>query len=510
MTHEENNPAAGPVETRPEAEPSPAAVTAVADTPASGPAEDGAKPTVVGIGASAGGLAALKTFFSHVPEASGLAFVVVVHLSPEHKSHLAELLQPQVRMPVRQVTETMPLEADQVYVIPPNANLNTIDTHLRLSELEEKRRERAPIDHFFRTLAQTHDGHAIGVILSGTGSDGTLGLKEIKEQGGLTVVQDPTEAEYDGMPQSAIATGLVDLVLPLAEIPAALLHFSRTEPKVTIPTEGQELDGDERQGLQKVFAQIRARTGRDFSRYKRSTVLRRVSRRMQLAQVEELEQYLTLLRSRPEEVGALADDLLITVTDFFRDPAVFQTLEQEVVPRLFEHKGAEDEVRVWVVGCATGEEAYSLAILLLEAAARREAPPRLQIFASDLHEPSLRKAREGFYPGDIESHVSPARLQRFFQQDNGGYRVRKEVRELIVFAPHNLLGDPPFSRLDLISCRNLLIYLQRDIQHDVIDLFHYALRPEGYLLLGTSETLEATELFYPQDKESHLYRKRNV
>jgi two-component system CheB/CheR fusion protein len=236
------------------------------------------EPTVVGIGASAGGLAALKTFFAHVPADSGLAFVVVVHLSPDHKSHLADLLQPLVKMPVQQVTETVPLEANHVYIIPPNANLDTVDTHLRLSKLEEKRQERAPIDHFLRTLAKTHDGDAIGVILSGTGSDGTLGMKEVKEKGGLTIVQDPNEAEYDGMPQSAISSGLIDLVLPLAEIPPTILRFIRTEPRVAVPEEGRDLKHEERQLHQKIFAQLRARTGRDFSRYKHSTIIRRITR----------------------------------------------------------------------------------------------------------------------------------------------------------------------------------------------------------------------------------------
>ncbi|TWT90346.1 Chemotaxis protein methyltransferase [Pseudobythopirellula maris] len=465
---------------------------------------------LVGIGASAGGLAALKSFFADVPEGSGLAFVVVVHLSPEHKSHLAELLQPHVKIPVQQVTETVRLEPDHVYVIPPGANLDAVDTHLRLTELEASRQERAPIDHFFRTLAQTHDGQSIGVVLTGTGSDGTLGLREIKEMGGLVVVQDPSDAEYDGMPQSAVATGLVDLVLPLAEIPAALLKFVGTRPRLPKPEEGETLSDDTRRLLQTVFSQIRARTGRDFTAYKRSTILRRITRRMQVNQIEELGAYVELLRASAEEVRTLAEDLLITVTNFFRDAEVFERLEKHVVPALFDRGDPDQPLRVWSVGCATGEEAYSLAILLLEEAARRDAPRPIQVFASDLHERSLHKAREGFYPGDIETDVSPERLERFFEKEDGGYRIRKEVRDLVVFAPHNLLGDPPFSRLDLISCRNLLIYLQRDLQPSVIELFHYALRGEGRLVLGTAETLEASELFELEDKRCCVYRRRNV
>jgi len=465
--------------------------------------------SIVGIGASAGGLAVLKTFFEHVPDDSGLAYVVVMHLSPEHKSHLAELLQPHVKMSVEQVTETVKLERNHVYVIPPGANLNTIDTHLRLTDLESRRQERAPIDHFFRTLATAHDHNAIGVILSGTGSDGALGMREIKQKGGPCIVQDPAEAEYDGMPQSAIATGIVDLVLPVRQIPTEILRIVRTQPRVTITEDGEELDAETRNLLYKIFAQIRVRTGRDFSRYKRSTILRRIQRRMQIRHIEETTDYLELLRADADEVRTLGDDLLVNVTSFFRDPETFEKLESETIPALFKGKGAGDEIRLWSVGCATGEEAYSLAMLLLEEASRREIAPRIQIFASDLHEHSLRKARDGFYPGDIEANISPERLKRFFIQESGGYRVCKEVREMVVFAPHNLLGDPPFSRLDLISCRNLLIYIQRHVQRDIIELFHYALRRNGYVLLGTSETIETSELFRVVDKKRAIYQKRN-
>lgn len=465
---------------------------------------------LVGIGTSAGGLAALKQFFAHVPDNSGLAYVVVVHLSPEHKSHLAELLQPHMKMPVEQVTSTVKMEPDHVYIIPPNANLDSIDTHLRLTELESRRQERAPIDHFFRTLASTHTALAIGVVLTGTGSDGTLGLRQIKEAGGLTIVQEPNEAEYDGMPQSAITTGLIDMILPLAQIPEAILSFVRTQPRIRVPSDDEELEDDTRRMLQKIYAQVRARTSRDFSHYKRSTILRRITRRMQFNHIEQLPAYLELLRKQPDEVTALADDLLITVTNFFRDRSVFETLEKEIIPKLFDNRRGDEPIRVWSVGCATGEEVYSLAMLLLEEAARRESVFSLQIFASDLHERSLSKAREGFYPGDIETDVNPERLKRFFVKEDSGYRIRKDVRELVVFAPHNLLSDPPFSRIDLIACRNLLIYLERQIQRDVIELFHYALRRDGYLVLGTSETLDASELFLVHDKKACIYQKRNV
>jgi two-component system CheB/CheR fusion protein len=463
---------------------------------------------VVGIGASAGGLAALKTFFRNVADDSGFAYVVIVHLSPEHESHLATLLQPHSRMPVLQITESTRLEPNRVYVIPPNANVNAIDTHLRLSPLERPGL-RAPIDHFFRTLAQTFDGHAIGVVLTGSGSDGTIGVREIKLRAGLTVAQDPAEAEFDSMPLNAISTGFVDLVLPLASIPGAIRRWSQTEPRLPAVDAGTEtLAQDDRALLQKLFAQVRMRTGRDFARYKLSTVMRRIERRMQLRNVVELDRYVELLGETPDEVRALSDDLLVTVTSFFRDTAVFERIERDVIPYLFEGRSPGDDVRVWCVGCATGEEVYSIAMLLLEKASELDGrSPRLQVFASDLHEKSIQVAREGFYPGDISSEVSPGRLRRFFVEEAGGYRVRKELREIVVFTNHNLLGDPPFSRLDLVVCRNLMIYLQRDVQTDVAKIFHYALRPGGYLVLGGSETVDDAELFRTVDKQHSIYRR---
>lgn len=467
-------------------------------------------PMVVGIGASAGGLAALKELFAHVPKNSGLAYVVIIHLSPDSESRLADVLQPHAAIPVRQVTETTPLEPDQVYVIPPGHNLSAIDTHLRLTEIEDELLERSPVNHFFRTLAATHDGRSIGVILSGTGSDGTLGIRNIHEQGGLTIVQDPAEAEYDGMPQNAVASGVVDLILPLAEIADAIIRFATTEPDVPLDISEKDSEAEQRQLVQKIFVQLHSRTGRDFSRYKESTILRRIRRRMQLLQVVELRDYLKLLRSDGEEVDALADDLLITVTHFFRDPDVFENLASQVIPALF-GEGANKAIRVWSVGCATGEEAYSLAMLLLEEAGRRERPDvSLQIFATDLHDGSLERAREGIYSSDIEAGVGAARLQRFFTREGDAYRVRKEVRERVVFAGHNLLRDPPFSRMDLIVCRNLLIYLRRDTQLDVLELFHHSLNRDGFLVLGSSESLEIPDLFEVVDKRHAVFQKRDV
>lgn len=480
-------------------------------TPAPGPeasrSPSSAVQTVVGVGASAGALATLRTLFGHFSADTGPAFVVVVHLSPDHESHLASLLQPHVRMPVVQVVETTQIKPGHVYVIPPGRNLSAVDTHLRLSDLEARRRERAPIDHFFRTLARTHDGHAVGVVLTGTGSEGALGLREIREQGGMTIVQDPAEATHDGMPRSALLAGAVDRVLPLAQIPEAIAGFAATDPHLPL-TGGGDVDEPTHALLQRILDQIRDRTGRDFSRYARSTILRRLRRRLQLAHLEALDAYLDLLEKHPAEVDALADDLLVTVTRFFRDPAVFEALERHVIPELFRERGRGEVIRAWSIGCATGEEAYSLAMVLIEAAERSEAPPTIQIFASDLHERALDHAREGLYPEDIQTDVSPRRLQRFFTREDGGYRIRKEVRESVVFTAHDLLRDPPFGRQDLISCRNLLMDLQRDLQTEVAEVLHWSLRTEGFILLGPSESLDPTPLFRPVHKEHGLYRKR--
>lgn len=471
-------------------------------------ADIGGKPRyIVGIGASAGGLRALQAFFQRIPEHNDMAFVIVVHLSPDRESHLAELLQPHCKMPVKQVKKTELIEKEHVYVIPPNANLDSIDTHLRLSRLEKSRIERAPIDHFFDTLAATHHHDAIGVILTGTGNDGTLGLKEIKQWGGLTVVQEPGDAEFDGMPQSAISTGIVDVVAPLARIPDAVMQYATIQPNLDLD------DPEEKETVllyQKLMALIKAHNGRDFNRYKISTIQRRVQRRMQLWQIPDFQAYLDLLNKNKEEIDILSDDLLITVTSFFRDPDVFRYLRKEVIPTFFKGKSADDEIRVWSVGCATGEEAYSLAILFAEESARYGTPPKFQIFASDLHQNSLKRAREGFYPGDIEANVSAVRLKKFFQKESGGYRVNKIIRERVIFAPHNLLSDPPFSRVDLVLCRNLLIYIQRSVQAEIIELFHYALKPGGYMVLGTSETADSNDLFQIKSKKNCIFQKRNV
>lgn len=462
---------------------------------------------MVGIGASAGGIPALQIFFDTMPARAGIVFVVVMHLSPEHESNLPQVLQAHTAMPVRQVRGRVRMEPDHVYVIPPNQNLEITDGYLVLSDFEAPRGRRASIDVLFRTLAESHpDG--IGILLSGGGTDGTVGMRAIKEHGGLLMVQSPEEAEYDTMPRSAIATGLIDFVLPAAALAAKLLELRQSGLPTELRERPEALSESEANARQKILTLLQARTGHDFGGYKHSTVLRRIERRMRVAQVESFSAYYGYLRGHQPETQALLKDLLISVTTFFRDAASFEALREHVMPKLFANKELDDEVRVWVPGCATGEEAYSIAMLLLEQAGILTAAPHIQLFASDLDQDALTYARGGLYPESITVDVSKTRLQRFFLHEGAYYRVRKELRDITLFALHNLLKDPPFSRLDLISCRNLLIYLQRDLQEKVVGLFHYALKPDGYLFLGSAERLESLSgLFRTTDKTHRLYRR---
>lgn len=465
---------------------------------------------IVGIGASAGGLTALKAFFEHCPARPGVAFVVVIHLPPKQDSKLAQILQRSTKMNILQVTDPVKLEKNHVYVIPPDFYLNSVDGHLRLSHGEEGGRPVAPIDHFFRTLSDTCNGSCIGVILSGTGSDGTLGIKRIKEAGGFVIVQDPKEAEFDGMIRSALTTGIVDKTLPVRQIPELIITVCSTSPPLKVDSEEEMLRKDHARFLQKLFVQLQSKTGRDYSRYKHSTIMRRINRRMQLLNLTNSGDYLDYIRLHPEEARALADDFLITVTNFFRDVKPFEYLAEEIIPGLIRNQNGENTLRVWSVGCATGEEAYSLAILFIEEARKQDKTPDFQIFASDLHLDSLARARKGHFTGAIEADVPAGRLAKFFTREEGGYRVNKEVREKVIFAPHNLLADPPFSRIDLITCRNLMIYLQRRIQKEVIRVFHYSLNADGFLLLGGSESIEDNNYFLMMDKSQGVYQKRNI
>ncbi|MDR6536579.1 PAS domain S-box protein [Variovorax soli] len=474
------------------------------------------KVPVVGLGGSAGAIASLGTFFRSVPNDSGLAFVVVLHLSSEHESTLAELLQRSTGMPVLQVQDTLKIEPNTVYVIPPRKSLQAINGHLRLGELHSDRGRHVAVDLFFRTLADTHGPRSAAIVLSGADGDGAIGIKRIKERGGLTVAQDPDEAEHGSMPRAAIATGMVDWVLPVAEVGEKVLKYYQLEESLRLPPEEppsvaqarEAAAGVDETALRDVLAFLRTHTGRDFSHYKRATVLRRIGRRMQVNGIDDLQGYLGCMRTRPGETGALLQDLLISVTNFFRDSDCFAALEAQI-PLLFANKSPTDSVRVWVAACATGEEAYSIAMLLSEQARLLDAPPLIQVFATDLDEEAVKAARDGIYPTAIEADVSEERLRRFFIKEHRGYRVRRELREMVLFAVHDVLKDSPFSRLDLVSCRNLLIYLNREAQARALETFNFALRPGARLFLGASESVEdGSQLFTVLDKKHRIYVQR--
>jgi two-component system CheB/CheR fusion protein len=461
---------------------------------------------IVGIGASAGGVAATRAIFENLPDDPGMAFIVVQHLDPNRESELAQILQNDTGMPVEQVTDRSEVVPNHVYVIPAGKSLTIEGRALRLAEPDQPHGQRAPIDRFFRSLAASQKGHAICIVLSGMGEDGASGLKEVKSRGGITMAQLASEAQYDSMPQSAIDTGMVDFVLPIHELTEKLAAIRQSRPKIAGPEGGELAEGD-LSTLQQLFGLLRSETGHDFSGYKRPTMLRRIARRMQIHQLEDMADYLGFLQDQPDEVHELFRTLLINVTSFFRDPDAFEALKDDVIPKLFEQRTHQDEVRVWVPGCATGEEAYSIAILLAEEAAQHADAPGMQILATDPASEAISYAREGMYPTSIEENVSPERLRRFFSQEATGYRVHAKLREAVLFAEHDLLSDPPFSNIDLVSCRNVLIYLQRELQGDVLKLFHYALNPEGYLFLGTSESVDAMpRLFAAFDREHRLFQ----
>jgi len=472
---------------------------------------------VVGLGASAGGLAAALRFFEHLPADSGMAFVVVFHLSPEHESNAAEILQRATRMPVMQVVETVAIEPNHVYVIAPARQLTMDDGHLRVSPLQRTTTgQPVAVDRFFRTLAHAHRDRAVAVVLSGSGSDGAVGLADMKREGGVTFAQWPADAEHDGMPSAAVATGLVDFVLPAAEIPGRLIELWHNAQKIQLP-DGESLglhaEDPESVGAREraeaatreVLALLRIRTGNDFQHYKRATVLRRLERRMQVTVQPNLPAYCNYLESHPEETQPLLQDMLISVTSFFRDRPAFEALERELMQSL-QQRPAAGVWRGWVVGCATGEEAYSLAMVVNDHVSRGGFVP-VQIFASDVDDRALAAARVGLYPDGIVADVPPTRLHDYFEHESGAYRIKRAVREQITFSRHNVLRDPPFSRVDLISCRNLLIYLEREVQAQVLELFHFALNPGGLLFLGSAETADwQPELFTAVDKKNRIYR----
>ena len=456
---------------------------------------------LVGMGASAGGLRALKVLFEAIPADSGLAYVVIVHLDPDHESQMANLLQSGARIPVTQISSTFTPEPNHAYVIPPNSNLTAVNGTVELST----RDRHAPIDLFFRTLAHVYGTNSVGVVLSGTGADGTAGLRWIRDAGGITIAQTPDEAEYKAMPKSAIASGQVDLVLPAAEIPARLIDLTRDDSRRSLLDD--PLVEDVGESLGRIVAALRRHTGHDFGGHKRSSMLRRVQRRMRFRKIDTLADYARLLRGDSEEVDRLFHDLLISVSGFFRDAEAFAALEREVIPKLFAGKGPEDHVRVWVAGCATGEEAYSLAILLSEHQSTLTAPPGIQIFATDIDEAAWRRARTGAYPGTIASELSPERLERWFKTDVKGLRVKEALREVVLFAAHDMLRDPPFSKLDLVSCRNVMIYLKPPAQKSLLNTFGFALLPHGYLFLGASEFIGDSGMFATVDATNRIYRR---
>jgi two-component system, chemotaxis family, CheB/CheR fusion protein len=467
---------------------------------------------VVGIGASAGGLAAFGAFFSGMPADvdPGMAFVLVQHLAPDHKSILTELVRRYTRMQVFQVEDGMRVRPNCAYIIPPNRDMAFLDGALHLLTPSAPRGRRLPIDFFFRSLAQDQHERAVCIVLSGTGSDGTLGVRDVKGEGGMAMAQNPESTEFDGMPRSAIATGLVDFVLPPAEMPAQLMAyaayaFGRKPRAAAAPVPRTE------NALKKIFILLRAETGHDFSRYKPSTIGRRVERRMAIHQVEDMDWYVRYLQRTPVEVDALFRDILIGVTNFFRDPEAFAALEKQIIPGLFTGKAAGAPLRVWVPGCSHGEEAYSIAILLQEHMEALKRSFKLQIFATDIDRAAIDTGRAGVYPGSIASDISRERLARFFARETDGnaYRIHKGIRDTLVFSEQDVIKDPPFSKLDLISCRNLLIYMGAELHKKLIPLFHYALNPGGFLFLGTSETVgEFTDLFAARDRKAKLYQRK--
>lgn len=463
---------------------------------------------VVGIGASAGGLEAVGELIRSVP-VDGMAFIVVQHLAPDHESVLPQLLARNSPLPVVAAADGMTLEPSRVYVIPPNADLAIMHGVIRIMAPSTAHGPRLPVDYLFRSLAEDQGDSAIGIVLSGTGTDGTLGIKAIKAAGGFTFVQDPSTAKYDGMPRSALASGAADYRLSPRQIGEELGRIA-SRPKVRAV--GRTLEPPRVQDqLGKLFVLIRSEFGNDLTNYKHSTIDRRIERRMMLHKLGSLEDYVRFVQENREELGALYKDMLIAVTSFFRDGDVFEALKKSVFPHICEHTEPNQPIRVWVPGCATGEEAYSIAICLLEFCEAKARDERIQIFGTDVDEDSIQHARRGIYPANIELDVSADRLNRFFVKKDDEYQVSRRVRDLLVFSRQNILKDAPFSRIDFVSCRNLLIYLQPNAQKKVLRVVHYALNPAGHLLLGASETVgDAPDLFSPVDRKNKIYAKRHV
>ena len=485
----------------------------VADVIAAEPPSDLHKGfPIVGIGASAGGLAAIEAFFSGMPADSdpGLAIVVVQHLAPDHDSILTNLVQRCTRMQVFEVKDGMQVQINCVYIIPPNRDMAFLSGALHLLEPAAPRGHRLPVDFLFRSLAQDQRERAIGIVLSGTGTDGTLGVRAIKGEGGMVMAQTPASTEFDGMPRSALNTGLVDFELPAAEMAAQLLaYIAHAFGRHILPSPPAQPKTEN--ALKRIFILLRAQTGHDFSEYKPSTVNRRIERRIAVHQLDGVDGYVKYLQQTPVEVEALFRDLLIGVTNFFRDPEAFKVLEEQAIPKLFDGKPAGSVIRAWVAGCSTGEEAYSIAILLQERMDKLKGGYKVQVFATDMDSRAIAVARPGVYPAGIAGDISPERLAHFFtaEPDGSVYRIHKSIRDMMIFSEHDVIKDPPFSKLDLVSCRNLLIYMGSDLQKRLVALFHYALVPGGMLFLGTSETVgEHASLFGVLDRKAKLYQRK--
>lgn len=464
---------------------------------------------IVGIGASAGGLEELEQFLQHVPKSSGLAFVVIQHLDPTHKAMLVDLLQHATGMKTFEAKNRMQIKPNCVYVIPPNKDMSILHGALHLFEPTTPRGLRLPIDYFFRSLAEDRREQSIGVILSGMGSDGTLGLQAIKEKGGLTLAQEPATAKFDSMPRSAISAGFADLVAPTDELPEKIIDFLRHSCHLS--DSEPALDEKNQGSLEKIVILLRDKTGQDFSQYKKNTVYRRIERRMGIHQLDKIAAYVSYLQKNPQEVEILFKEMLIGVTSFFRDPVAWEQFRDEALPAIFAEHSTGRVIRAWTTGCSTGEEAYSLAIIFKEALARVEpkAGFTLQIFATDLDRDAIDKARQGIYPVNIAADVTAERLEKFFIREESTYRIRTDIREMVTFATQNVIMDAPFTKLDILICRNLLIYLAPELQKKLLPLFHYSLNPGGILFLGSAETVSAhPDLFAALNLKSRIFRRR--
>ena len=477
------------------------------DAKADSPVAPASSPThYVAVGASAGGLEAIESFFSHMPPESGLGFVVIQHLSPDYKSLMVELLSKKTLMPVHRAEDGMRVLPNHVYLIPPKKNLTIFHGKLLLSEQDHSKGVNLPIDVFLRSLAEDQSEKAVAIILSGTGSDGARGVRAIKEYGGMVMVQSEESAKFDGMPRAAVATGLVDFVLPPDQMPGQLLSFAK-HPYITKAERSETLLSDE-QGLTRIFAILREKCKVDFTFYKPSTVTRRIERRMTINQTDDIKEYVAFLASRPGEVAALYRELLIGVTSFFRDQSAFDRLSQLALPEILTGASGR-EVRFWVAGCSTGEEAYSLAILTRETMELLGVSRDVKIFATDIDRDAIHFAANGTFPESIAADISPRLLSKYFYKKEDNFQVARGIREMVVFAQHNLIRDPPFTNIALISCRNLLIYLQPILQHKVLEFFNFSLNPGGVLMLGTSETTgEMTDYFEVLDPKWKLYRSK--